>query len=68
MKKELLLLSLVSQKFILGKTSKKLTLEGRNLNITNYFAHIIKVFEDFRLVQDLREEIAKVKPCLIPAV
>jgi hypothetical protein len=50
-------------------------LEGRNLNInkvcfsssleiTKSFSHIIKVFEDFRFVQELREEIAKVKPCL----
>ena len=36
-------------------------LEGRNLNITKSLSHIIKVFEDFKFVQELREEITKVK-------
>ena len=44
-------------------------LEGRNLNITKNFSHtcgescrtIIKVFEDFKFVQELREEIEKLK-------
>ena len=31
-------------------------LEERNFNITKSFSHIIKVFEDFRFVQELREE------------
>jgi len=40
-------------------------LEGRNLNITTQLTSIINVFKDFKLMQELREEIAKVKPCLI---
>jgi len=35
-------------------------LEKRSINITKELAHIIKVFEDFRLVQQIREEIEKV--------
>ena len=36
-------------------------LGSRNLNITKYFNRIIKVFEDFKLMQELRGEIEKVK-------
>jgi len=34
-----------------------LPLADRNLNITKYFMRTIKIFEDFKLVQGLREEI-----------
>jgi hypothetical protein len=45
---------------------------SRRIKITKSLSHtcpehcrrIIKVFEDFKLAQELREEIAKVKPCL----
>jgi len=46
---------------IANYASRQAWLEERNLNITKSFPHIIKVFEDFRFVQELREEIAKVK-------
>ena len=36
-------------------------LEDRSFNITKYLSHIIKAFEDFRLVQNLREEIEKLQ-------
>ena len=39
-------------------------LENRNSNITTQLACIFKTFEDFRLVQQIREEIEKVKPSL----
>jgi len=42
-------------------------LENRNFNITKQLACIIKTFEDFRLVAQIREEIEKVKPALIYA-
>jgi hypothetical protein len=32
-------------------------LEKRSFNITNYLGHIIKVFEDFKLVAQIREEV-----------
>ena len=40
-------------------------LENRSTNITTQLACIFKTFEDFRLVQQIREEIEKVKPSLI---
>jgi len=40
-------------------------LEERNLNITKSFFHIIKVFEDLRFMQELREEIEKLN--ILPA-
>ena len=43
-------------------------LENRNSNITTQLACIFKTFEDFRLVQQIREEIEKVKPSLALAV
>jgi len=46
---------------IANYASRQAWLEERNLNITKSFPHVIKVFEDFRFVQELREEIAKVK-------
>jgi len=45
----------------------RLVLENRSFNITKYFSHIIKVFEDFKLVQQIREEIERVKPCIVLA-
>jgi len=46
---------------------KQIELENRNFNITKQLACIIKTFEDFRLVAQIREEIEKVKPALIYA-
>jgi len=44
-------------------------LEGRKLNITKHFTRIIKVFKNFKLMQDLREEIERVKnPTTIPTI
>ena len=37
-------------------------LEKRSFNITKYLGHIIKVFEDFKLVQEIRVEIERAKP------
>lgn len=37
-------------------------LEDRDTNITSQFLRIFKVFEDFRFIAQLREEIDKVKP------
>jgi len=42
--------------------------ENRNSNITKQLACIIKTFEDFRLVAQIREEIEKLKPSLTLAV
>lgn len=36
--------------------------EECNFNITKYLAHIISVFEDFKIVQQIREGIEKIKP------
>ena len=43
---------------------RQVQLENRNSNITTQLACIFKTFEDFRLVQQIREEIEKVKPSL----
>jgi hypothetical protein len=51
--------------FRLLECSKNHLLEKRSFNITKHLGHIIKVFEDFRLVQQIREEIEKVKPCIV---
>ena len=40
-------------------------LEDRNVNITSQFVRIFKVFEDFRFIQQLREEIGKVQPARV---
>jgi len=40
-------------------------LQDRNLTITSYLAHVFAVFEDFKLIAEIREEIKKVKPNLI---
>jgi hypothetical protein len=37
-------------------------LENRNVNITINLAHVFKVFEDFKFIQQLREEMDKVRP------
>ncbi|MBI4100693.1 recombinase family protein [Candidatus Microgenomates bacterium] len=42
--------------------------ENHNSNIATKLACTIKTFEDFRLVQQIREEIEKVRPSLVPAV
>ncbi len=39
-------------------------LENRNFNITTQLSHIYKVFTDFKLIAQIREEIEKVKPSL----
>ena len=41
-----------------------ISLEKRSFNITKELAYLIKTFEDFRLVQQIREEIEKVRPSL----
>lgn len=46
---------------------RQIQLENHSFNITMELSHIIKVFEDFRLVQQIREEIERVGHCLIPA-
>ena len=43
-------------------------LEDRNVNITSQFVRIFKVFEDFRFIQQLREEMDKVRPVVVMAV
>ncbi|MBI3103533.1 recombinase family protein [Candidatus Daviesbacteria bacterium] len=48
----------------LGVTSA----ENHNFNTTAQLACTIKTFEDFRLVQQIREDIEKVRPSLIPAI
>jgi hypothetical protein len=40
-------------------------LEDRNVNITSQLARVFNVFEDFRFIQQLREEMDKVKPVVI---
>lgn len=42
-------------------------LEKRSFDITKYLSHIIKVFKDFKLVQEIRKEIESVRPCLVMA-
>lgn len=39
-------------------------LEDRNVNITSQLARVFKVFEDFRFIQQLREEMDKVRPAI----
>ena len=39
-------------------------LEDRNVNITSPFVHVFKVFEDFRFISQLREEMDKVRPAV----
>jgi hypothetical protein len=34
-------------------------LEDHNVNITSHLAHVFKVFEDFRFISQLREEMDK---------
>jgi len=46
---------------IANYASRQAWLEGRNFNITSCFSHIIKVFEDFKFVQELREKIRQIK-------
>jgi len=36
-------------------------LEDRNVNITSQFVRAFKVFEDFRFISQLKEEMEKVK-------
>jgi site-specific DNA recombinase len=43
-------------------------LENRNTNITTELSRIIKVFEDFRLVAQIREQIENLRPALIATV
>jgi len=43
-------------------------LEDRNVNITSQFVRIFKVFEDFRFIQQLREDMDKVRPAVAIAV
>ena len=40
-------------------------LEDRNVNITSQFVRIFKVFEDFRFISQLREEMDKVRPVVV---
>jgi len=49
-----------------GRKVLKLTtlLEDRNVNITSQFVRIFKVFEDFRFISQLREEMDKVRPAV----
>jgi len=47
--------------FRLSLRSKAYMLENRNSNITSQLACIFKTFEDFRLVQQIREDIEMVK-------
>lgn len=37
-------------------------LEDRNVNITSQFVAIFRIFEDFRFISQLREEMEKVRP------
>jgi hypothetical protein len=43
-------------------------LEKRSFNITKRFLRIIQIFQDAKFEQQLRLEIEKVKPALIPAL
>ena len=46
---------------------RPILLEDRNVNITSQFVRIFKVFEDFRFIQQLREEMDKVRPAVVIA-
>lgn len=37
-------------------------LEDRNVNITSQFVRVFKVFEDFKFISQLREDMEKVRP------
>ena len=37
-------------------------LGDRDVNITSQFVRIFKIFEDFRFISQLKEEIEKVRP------
>lgn len=41
--------------------NNKFGLKDRNLNITSYLAQAIKVFENFKLMSGLRQELDKLK-------
>jgi len=43
-------------------------LDKRSFNITKELGRIIKIFEDFKLVAQIREEIEKVRPCIVLAI
>ena len=45
-----------------------LSTENHNSNIAAKLACTIKTFEDFRLVQQIREEIEKVRPSIVPPI
>ncbi len=47
---------------------RPIQLEKRNFNITTQLSCLIKTFEDFRLVAQIRKEIEKVRPSLVSAV
>ena len=46
----------------------KTQLEKRSFNITKRFLRIIEIFQDAKFEQQLRIEIEKVKPALLPAL
>jgi hypothetical protein len=39
-------------------------LENRKVNITTNLARVFKVFEDFRFISQLREDMAKLEPAM----
>jgi len=45
---------------------RPIQLENRNFNINTQLASIIKAFSDFGLVAQIREEIERVKPSILP--
>ena len=47
---------------------RQVQLEKRSFNITKRFLRIIQIFQDAKFEQQLRLEIEKVKPALIPAI
>lgn len=47
-----------------SKEIRRNKLENRNTHITSQFVRIFKVFEDFRFIQQLREEMDKVRPAV----
>lgn len=49
---------------ILFYASRLQWLEDRNVNITSQLARVFNVFEDFRFIQQLREEMDKVRPAV----
>jgi len=59
--------ALINRIFYINLSDKKM-FGDRNLNIFSQFNRIIKLFQDLKLVQELKEEIDRMKSCFAPVL